>query len=344
MSQLVCEDCGEVLDENLTEDEVEDLEDSESVRDERESDGDEKDEEKVPERGDVDDIEDDIESEYEEKADELGDEESDEQAANEAEAYYDAALEVGMGDLDVLVGDAPRPPQDRLRECEEDAERISRIFMDKLRQKRQEKVHREQTEGRFDSGRMIQAERGSARVFKQRREGDELRYEVYFVLDRSSSMRGTDIRAAEQAVMTLMLALEDCGIATELIDFAGSDVSLVKTKARSANEESGNILRADASGGTPLDSVTELIEERITGADGEPFVVVVTDAELKGSTKEGYMKAVERMQAPVLGVTIGDDAQIEDEEANRLYHYAVQADHNDNLSQKLTDLARGVML
>lgn len=360
MPKLICEDCGEVLAEDLDDADAESLADEHDIDDQRDEqpeegeegsgdgDGDEGEDEKKPDRKDVEDLQggvgDDLEDEYESKVDEMEDDETPEEAGNDAQEYFDAADEAGVDEPDFIMGAGGQPPQSRWRECKRDAERISRVFQDKLRQKRREKIHREQRSGRFDSNKMVQADRGSSRVFKRREEGGELKYETYFVLDRSSSMRNDGQKEAENAVATLMKALEDAGVKTELIEFMGSTTNIVKTKSQSVDDEAGNILRRQSSGGTPIDSVMDLLEERVTGTEGEPFVVVVTDAEITGTTKTNYLKAIERMNWPVLGVTIGDDANIDRNESQRVYHYSVNAESGESLKQKLTDLARNVML
>lgn len=370
MADLICEDCGEVLQEDLSEAEADGLAEGREVEDQRDKDPEEgsegeespggeqeeqeeeaeetETESKQPDRNDIDDlqedVEEDVEDEYQDKVDEMEDDETPDEVGNDAAQYYDAADEADVDEPGLLMGKDESIPQGRWEQCQKDASAIARIFRDKLRQKQRSRTHRKQRSGRFDSQELIDADRGSPRVFKREEEGKKLDYEVYFLLDRSSSMRSDGQKEAEEAIATMMKALEDCGVKTELVEFMGSTVNVVKTKSQNVDDEVGNILRLKSTGGTPINEVMDLLAERITGTQGQPFVVSVTDAEISGNTKTSYLETIETMNAPVLGVTIGDDAKIDQSEARNVYHYSVQADVGEPLKQKLSDLARNVML
>lgn len=344
MAKLVCEDCGEVLETDVDPKEGR-AGAGAPVRDERSGsgDGEEETEGKQPSRNDPDDLDtDDLEEEYEKKTDEMAsDDEEAEQVGEEVQEYFDA--NTGSLSLDTSVGLGSKEAS-RLQDVEHAASHIAGIFRDRFRQKQKSEIKRGQTEGRFDGRAMIDADRGSRRVKKRIEEGDDLDYEAYFVLDRSASMRGKDVKRAQEAVVTLMVAMEDCGIDTELVDFKGENVTVVKTASRDVRPETSKIFTDGAGSGTPLDKIAEMMEGRISGTSGNPFLVFVTDVEVTGKTKSRYMETVEEMDWPVLAVTIGDDANITDEEGNRLYNYAVRAEDSSVIKQRLEDLARNVIL
>lgn len=357
MAKLVCDDCGEVLEEDLTESEAEDAKEQynaedhrHDVDDEREGDADEQGDgaggaSGLDERTDVEEMEDDLEDDFEEKMDELNDPEGVEDTVDDVEDYADAADAENMN-IDVTVGTGNVDPGARWEQAQNEAEPISRIFKDKLRQMRKNKRHYEQRSGKFDSNRMMAADRGNPRVFTREEEGDEAEYEAYFVLDRSYSMKHTEMKPAEDAVGTLMIALEEAGVKTELVDFMDDDVRVIKTKSQDAQEENGNILvgGSHAEGGTPLGAVLQLSSERITGSEGDPFVVVVTDGK-PGSTSN-YKDALQDLNADgveVLGVTIGSASSMDQATKDRLFNHHVTVEDNSMLTEKLKDLARGVM-
>jgi len=352
MPKLVCQDCGEVLEEDLTQEEAEEaresLEAEDHTHDEQDSgmndgEGGDGSGSGLDERQDPADVEEEMKEEFEDKLDELNDDEKVEEAAEDVDDYQDAAEAENMN-ISVQVGGDYRDPGQRWDNCERDSKRIARIFQDKLRQKRKDKTHREQRSGRFDSNRMIQADRGNPRVFKRTDEGDNARYETYFVLDRSYSMRHSEMGPAENATATLMLALEEAGVKTELLDFYNDTPRVIKTKSQDAADEKGSILRGGgaADGGTPLGAVMQVLEDRIEGTDGEPFVIVITDG--APNSQSAYIDAVQGMDAEVMGVTIGTGGSLSQPDIDKMFHEHVHVSNMANLNESLEELARGVML
>lgn len=355
MPKLVCEDCGEVLEDDLSEDEADDLQDELQADDQR-HDHDDVEQESEPdadeggsgsgsgldERQDPADLEDQIEDDFEDKLDEIDNDEKVEDAAEDIDDYADAADAENM-DLQVEVGSNYSDPGSRWDDAKRNSDRIAQVFKDKLRQKRKNKTHREQRSGRFDSNRMIQADRGNPRVFKREDEGDEAKYEAYFVLDRSYSMKSSEMGPAERATATLMLALEEAGVKTELVDFYDDTPRVIKTKSQDAEDEKGSMLRGPraAEGGTPLGAVMQLLKGRLEGTHGEPFVVVITDG--APNSTSAYKDAIMEMDAEILGVTIGSGGSLTEAQKNQLFTSHVDVQNNANLVESLEDLARGVM-
>lgn len=348
MTRLVCADCGEVLDEDLSEAEADEAKEeflADDERDDHDHDPDEQDDSELSDRHDVEEVEDELEDEFEEKLDEIDNDEEDEEVADEAEQYGGAGGE-HANDIEVEVGKERDFPEARWQERRKAGTQLAEIFKDKLRQKRKNKTHRERRSGRFDSGRMIQADRGSPRVFKQEDEGDDARYETYLILDRSSSMGTSGIMGpAENAAATLMIGLEEAGVKTELVDFKSRTPRVIKTKSQSAKDEAGNILSGYNSGGTPLSETIQIVADRIEGTDGEPFVIVITDG--KPANKENYLETVRELNArdtPVLGVTVGSESKLSEQERQKIFNASVVADETDLIDLQLQNLAREVML
>lgn len=355
MPKLVCQDCGEVLEDNLSEAEAEDFEDF-AAEDQRHNRDEDDGQESQPdaneggsesgsgldERQDPADLESELEDEFEDKLDEIDDDDKVEDAAEDIDDYADAADSENM-DLNVEVGSNYSDPGRRWEDAERNADRIAQVFKDKLRQKRKNKTHREQRSGRFDSNRMIEADRGNPRVFKREDEGDDAKYEAYFVLDRSYSMKRSEMGPAERATATLMIALEEAGVKTELVDFYDNTPRVIKTRSQDADDEKGSIIRgsAAAEGGTPLGAVMQLLEGRLEGTHGKPFVIVITDG--APNSTSAYKDAIMNMDAPILGVTIGSGGSLSEAQKSRLFSTHVDVQNNSNLVESLEDLARGVM-
>jgi len=156
-------------------------------------------------------------------------------------------------------------------------------------------------------------------------------------------MKGRDMIAAESAVATLMVALEEAGVKSELMDFYDDTPRVIKTKSQDVPEEAGNIIRgrSAAEGGTPLGAVMKVLQRRIEGTYGEPFVVVVTDG--APNSTSAYIDALEKIEAPVLGVTVGTGG-LSQQKRDRLFNFHVQVPNNAEIKDKMYDLASNVML
>ena len=320
MARLVCEDCGEVLEENVESDDS--------------SNG-------LDERNEIDEIEDDAVDEFEDKLEEMTQDEKIDDTLDDVDEYLDDVDD--SSDFVVDVGKKRDCPPDRFNEVEANAERLSEIFKDSLRQKRKNKVHHEQRTGRFDSRRMVQADRGSPRVFKREEEGRDLDYKSYFLLDRSYSMKGQDMVSAEDAVASMMLALEMAEVETELLELHKNDTKLIKTASQKTESNKGNILRGEnsASGRTPLGETMKVLSSRIDQSAENTFVVIVTDG--KPNSEEVYLDALESMRVPVLGVSLGDKG-LTQSQRDEHFDFHAQCTYADELKSTLFDLARNVML
>lgn len=318
MARLVCEDCGEVLEEN--------------VEPESSSGG-------LDDRNEIEEIEDDAVDEFEDKLEEMTQDDQIEDTLDDLDEYLDSLDDTN--DFVASVGKDRDCSSSRFNDVKANAERLSEIFKDSLRQKRKNKVHHEQRTGRFDSRRMVQADRGSSRVFKREEEGRDLDYESYFVLDRSYSMDGPDMTAAEDAVASMMFALEMAEVDTELLELHNDKTKLVNTMSQNAEESRGNILRGKASGRTPLGKTMKMLSSRIDKSAENTFVVVVTDG--KPNDKGAYMDALEDIRVPILGVSIGTGG-LDESERDEHFDFHAECVHSSDVKSTLFDLARNVML
>lgn len=283
-----------------------------------------------------------VQERAEQKLDEIDNTAEQQNGTEEAlEDYAKSAGDGNLDDMDVIVGEKPRTYSDRWYMAKRDGRRLSKVFQDKLRQKRKTKVHHERREGRFDSRRLISADRGSPYVFKQDDDGKEVEYEAYFILDRSTSMTGNDMYMAEDAVLRLMVALEEAGVKTELLDFYSTTPRLVKTLTQSVEDEEGNILGWGTSGLTPLGQTLQLLSGRLEGRYGQPFVVCVTDG--RPGNEVRYKNALAEIDAPILGVFIGGSGSIDDATLNELYDSWVVVNTDDGITEGIRSLAMEVM-
>jgi hypothetical protein len=362
MAKLICEDCGEVLEDGLTEAEAEELADQYDAEDHRhDADGEKESEEGdgggegLEDREDVEDLDDELEDEFEDKVDELADQEEIDDVEDDLQNYQGAEAEVA-GDFEVLVGNGEEIGPTRQGDWEDavaDAQPVSDLLRDHLRQMKRDRDVSGKRSGSFDSSRMIQADRGSARVFEQRHEGDTPDYEAYFILDRSGSMSAKFIPHAEHALASLAIALEDVGIDAEIVDFyrsggyaSESDVRLVNSMSQDPEEEKGNIMSGAANGGTPLGEVVDLLADRIE-ANSDPFVVIITDGE--PASADRYLEAVQDLNdqgVEVLGVTLGNPTSLDQEDFNSMYNAHVRVERHEltEIGTRIQDLIRDMVL
>lgn len=323
MPKLYCKDCDEVIKSDVEKGDVdshdhgvsipseidEDSEDQESEGEESEDS--EQDEEIDPEEpegigsdgldeDELDEMMEDAEGEMEE---EEGLDSEEEQKADEMEEALKAAGAGPGGSIKLRNNPRRDPSTDRISEAERRANGLEKIIKDEFRQRKRTGMKRNRKAGTFDADQMIDASRGSARVFKRRTKPEDPDFHAVILLDESGSMSGNDIMNASMATGMLACAFENSGIDTDVYRFE-DDAHLVKSHVESWHETSDLVMDSGVGGGTrlldALGHTEDLIEER--GATN-PVVITITDG--RPSRSNSCEEKISEMQATTLCLEIG---------------------------------------
>ena len=217
---------------------------------------------------------------------------------------------------------------------------LAGMLVDHFRQERMTDIKRGQRSGRFDSRRLIEADRGSPKVFKSEDNPDEKKYHAVICMDDSGSMGGHGDSRLKQACITtgmLVQALEEAGIETTVYRFA-RNVRLVKTSAQSYEETKDAIYERLTYGGTALLPAIKQAQEIAAGHADETFLVTITDG--KPSHSDQIIELLE--QSHMTSITI----QIErsDELFRGAYDGWVYSEGTGELPSKTQSAFRRVML
>ena len=221
-------------------------------------------------------------------------------------------------------------------------QRIVTPLRNNLQMAEKDRVLRERRRGSFDPKRMMSASRGSTRVFEQVEEGENKDYECIVLLDRSGSMSGNDVQAAERAGTAFALALEEVGVDVEMMDLVDNVTNLVKPFEVDVRRRKEHLCHNGTSGTTPISQCLQLARTRLRGAEN-PFVVVVTDG--KPDNSAAYTTELDRFTFPVLGLYIGtenDEGKHSDRFHAQSYVETGETDAGE-IGDALYDLAADVM-
>jgi Mg-chelatase subunit ChlD len=223
---------------------------------------------------------------------------------DELEAAFNAA---GASEAEVLVREEPEAPQgydpDRVAEAVRKSRSIQRIVEDFLHQREKSRTDRNRVEGQFDDQNLINAERGSPRVFKREDKPDELNYHAVLMLDESGSMGGMDIQMASMAVAALARGFEEAGVDVDVYRF-GSNVNLCKTAAEDWDGVSDLLLDTYAGGGTNMLPALQQIEDRADLHDKQSFLVNITDGQPASSQLQECKDLIRNLDMPTLSMQI----------------------------------------
>lgn len=265
---------------------------------------------------------------------------------DELKSYVKAleTVEIDDATLQVVTESAGREESTaRWSTIQRDAKRLARRFRNRLQEQRRSVERSQQRRGSLDRSRLISASRGNPDVFTQTEDGPEREYTCLVVLDRSASMSGDAVVAAERGALTTAAALEMVGVNVTLFDLYDSTVRLVKTVAETAQETRDRLLTRQTGGGTPLASALALARSRFGGAEN-PFVLVVTDGRPDDETS--YLAQLDASGMPVLGVYLKEAAGPEGRavETDRSYFHQLAVVENwDAINQRLRGLAGRVL-
>jgi hypothetical protein len=215
--------------------------------------------------------------------------------------------EVTVVDADGGDGDAHRWERARRQ-----AEQLTADLRASLRRRRRARLQSGHRSGQIDPQRLVNAVQGRNRVFQRRGPGDDRDYPCLVVLDRSGSMSGTEIEAAEAATAQLVHALTTVGVDTSVLSLYRSQPRLELPFGGQPRRFADHLTSAAIGGGTPLSDAIAVARERVsTGSGHRPFVIVITDGQ--PDRPEQYVTELDRCTFDVYGVYIhgepGTDAQ-----------------------------------
>lgn len=201
--------------------------------------------------------------------------------------------------------------------------------------------------GQLDGSRVTRAVRGNQRVFQRRTSGDDRDYSCVLVLDRSGSMRGDKITAAERAVAQLLAAFDAVDVDVGLISLFQGVPYLEVPVGGAPTNHLNRFLREDTQGGTPLaetlSAARSLLEE---GKGAVPMVFVITDGE--PDRPEAYQRELTACSFPVFGVYVSSDMEsteenmARDQEADAEYFDRLVRTNRESLDKRLRELVRSL--
>lgn len=183
----------------------------------------------------------------------------------------------GVGEGSIKEADLDNYETDRalVEQGERRANYLTRVVEDHFTPRSGNQERRNQTSGRFDSRSMIDAARGSPRVFKKDDQPDEPDFQVVIGIDESGSMSGRRMNQAAPAAVTIAKAFEDAGGKVFLYRFARA-VKLIKTPSVPYEDVKESIGSPQAGGGTSLLPLLNQYNE-IADDTQDSFLFVVSD-------------------------------------------------------------------
>lgn len=229
-----------------------------------------------------------------------------------------------------------QPNAQRVQEAKAAARPLARILRQRLQSERRTETQRHKRRGRLDSSSLSRTALGQRDVMQQRTEPDEKDYHAAVILDRSGSMGGNNIEAAETAAGMLLYALEEVGVETMLVELEDTEGRLAKPFGVPTDRREDKVFHGETGGGTPLGDVSEITRQRLNREGGKRFAFVVTDG--RPGDRQRFEGILQSCNFPVLGVTIGRGNAGEG-----VYHRSVSASPNDDLSATLQNLLLEVM-
>jgi len=190
------------------------------------------------------------------------------------------------------------------------ADQVGDTLAKELQLDRQSATRRGLTSGSYDSSQGHKLSYGDPGVFKRQMPGDEKRYALVIVLDRSGSMGNGSppkIETATAAVARFAVAAEELGIEVAVIDFYRNEARLVKPFSVDVEHAQGALLADDTGGGTPLADGLALARDLIRSRSAEPLLVTMTDD--RPRSVEAVSEEIRAAYAPVCSLTIATDCR-----------------------------------
>jgi len=202
----------------------------------------------------------------------------------------------------------PKPDADmqRWNMAKERSTKLRNDLRSTLRRRRRSSVETGQRSGQIDPHRLVQAAQGRDRVFQHRRPGDDRDYAALLVLDRSGSMDGDSLTAAENATAQLVHALFAVGVDVCVLSLWGSLPYIELPFGGEPQQYANRVLSGRCYGGTPLSDAITIARERVTiGSGHRPFIIVITDGEPNNSKR--YINEMNSCAVDVYGLYIGGE-------------------------------------
>jgi Mg-chelatase subunit ChlD len=248
------------------------------------------------------------------------------------------SLGAGDGVKEIFVPDDGEVDIQRKKEAERYGKRCAKIFRNRLRRMQKDKEVRAKKRGEFDSRRIMQADRGSTRVFKQTKEGDEKNYSCVIVCDRSGSMRNR-MEDVELSAGAVAYGLEDVGVDTSILDTYDSKTTLAKPFQTDIENFAEKLFAGRIKGGTPLRYTIQFAKQRIDRGHGDvPFMIVITDGRPRNESK--VKEEIKSANFPVLGLYL---SETDKKEQLKLYDKAVTVSENEDVAQRLINLINTIV-
>ncbi len=159
--------------------------------------------------------------------------------------------------------------------------------------------------GDIDPHRLVAAAQGRSHVFRRRADGDDRDYSCLIVLDRSRSMFGDSIDAAEDATAQLVVALSSVGVDVSVLSLLSERPRLELPLGAQPRQYAQSIFSGRAQGGTPLSEAIAIGRDRLSQGSGSvPLMIVLTDG--VPDNGEAYQRELDRCTFPVFGIYVTD--------------------------------------
>ena len=223
----------------------------------------------------------------------------------EAEQLLDIVQsdETDVTEVSVMEPDEGDGDPHRWEQARQQAQQLTADLRSSLRRRRRSKLRSGHRTGQIDPHRVVQAVQGRDRVFRRREPGDERDYACLIVLDRSGSMAGPRIEAAEIATVQLVDALTTVGVDTSVLSLWRTRPWLELPFGGTPRRFADHLTSARAGGGTPLSDAIAIARTRVaTGGGDRPFVIVITDGQ--PDEPDQYVDELDRCTFDIYGVYI----------------------------------------
>ena len=229
-------------------------------------------------------------------------------AAETHDASGSGAGPESLGDIVFAPVTDDLVPPGQWAAVEDGAARAAQVLEKELTLERQRGTRTGLTAGKYDTRAGHRLAIGDPRVCETPTPGQEKRYALVLVLDRSGSMRNGDpskIEVATQAVARLAVASEGLGIRVAIVDFIDGQARLAKPFAIETRHVQTTLLDTDCGGGTPLAEAIGLARTVVDTQRDEPLIITITDD--RPSDVEAVKRELKGSYAPVCSLTVATD-------------------------------------